>query len=141
MNIRLIIYAVFTCILVGCGLYVHHLYVVSQEVPRLRKELAAEIAGREQERKQAEQALARENEIQKKLAATVADRDHIASRLRRAYQIKLPSPAPSAPVPDGTPGAGGGADEIDDAVTEVIGACKRDSIRLQEWQRWYESLK
>jgi hypothetical protein len=93
------------------------------------------------EREQAEQALVREADIRKRLSAVTAYADSLTHRLRLAMSKPPEAPAGSSES-KGTPGTGSGVSEagIDAAVSNVIGACKRDSIKASEWQRWYEAI-
>lgn len=81
--------------------------------------------------------------VQAKLAADLRASE-LAVRLRLAATraTSLPEPAGTAPEHPGASGTGGGGSALalDSAVSGVIEACRRDSIKLVGWQSWYEEV-
>jgi hypothetical protein len=88
-----------------------------------------------------------EKAVREKLAADNRSAD-LARRLREYYASDahraMSSLAESAASTAGAAGTGSGADDagdgVDLAIQGVLTACKRDSIRLNGWQQWYESV-
>jgi hypothetical protein len=82
--------------------------------------------------------------IKEKLAA-VRRGDDLAKRLREHYAgLASESLSRLADAADRTAGASGdgtGPDETDDAVGNLIVACQRDAIRLNQWIGWYEDVQ
>lgn len=138
-NIRLIVWGIAAAAVLGAGLYVRHLHKEAKRVPALIETINNAQKELDRTRAQNQQALEKENALQKQLASARNTAADLASRLRRAY-ADVPEVAPGPAEPDGTPGTGSGPDELDDAVTRVIAACKSDSIRLNGWQRYYEEV-
>lgn len=141
-HLKLIAYGVVVAVLLGFGIYAKVIYNKAQRVPYLEQAIDNLTAQIDNERTQTAQALERENGIQKKLAAAHAGNADLVRRLRRAYTDGLPKAPSLTPEPERTAGVGSGDDEaeLDLAVTGIISACRADSVRLQEWQRYYESV-
>jgi len=140
-QIKLIAGAVVLAIILSGLLYARHIYRQAQRVPELVEQLQQEKANAELEREQAKKALEQEADIRKRLGDSDSRVAALTQRLRRAYET-LPDAASGAAGPAGTAGAGvgPGATGVDSAVSGVIAACKRDSIRLGEWQQYYEAV-
>lgn len=141
-TIRLIVWGVAATAVVGAGIYARHIYGEAQEAKQLRKDKIALSAQLENERTQNRIALEKENALQKKLSDARSASTDLLRRLRGAY-ADLSEVAAGPALPVGTVGTGSGAGEIeslDRAVEEAISACKRDSIRLQGWLDYYESV-
>lgn len=139
-NLRLIVWGVALAATLAVGIYAKLIYNKAQRVPDLEQRIEKLTDLIQRAAKENQEALQREHEIQRKLAAAYAGNADLARRLRLAYAASLPKTSPFAPEPVGTPGTGSGPDPLDAAVAGIIGACKADSIRLGEWQRYYESI-
>lgn len=158
---RMIVYAVLLAAALGMvGWFSHARYAageaagraqVQRQWDRATEAAQAAYAARvratqariEADRKAAEEI---ENDLRTKLAdADTAGRD-LARRLRdyqaRTRRCTVPAAAPAPGQPAGTGGepapdaAAGRAAEIDRAVEDVMGACRRDAERLNAWDQW-----
>jgi hypothetical protein len=108
-------------------------------VPELVQQLKDVQAEAVEKAAQAQRSLELEYDLQNKLADSRGRADTLARRLRDYFKA-LPDPAASPTDPAGTSGSGSGPSDVTDAFRDAISACERDSIRLNGWLEYYQSV-
>lgn len=84
-----------------------------------------------------------ENDLKPKLDAATANGRSLANRLRdyRTRSCPLSDPARTSTEPSGAAGVPGDSQSVDEALGRHLEACGRDAERLEQFQRFYQSLR